>query len=394
MRETLLIHLPAVPEQPCVWRRWETGATQPSRDGSGPLDEVLDEVGGARVIVLAPAERMTLTQVELPVRQASRLLQAIPFALEEQLAEDVDALHFAPGPRQADGSTPVAVVSIEQMQSWLAPFHDAGVQPDVLMPDVLALPYDEALVTLHIDGQRCLVRSGKVAGYATPLSLLASVQPAGAEAPALFLVHDEQTALPAEYSVGRSLPLARPLDAYTQFADPALRINLLQGPFAPRRATEKWLQAARWPAALAASWVLVSTLALAVNNHQKQREYEALQDRAQDEFSQAFPQITRIVDLRVQAEQQLERLISGGSEDVFLSLLSRSSAALASVSELKVDGVQFRDSALYISLSGSDLQALEKLRAEFAKISSLALDVQSAQAGTDGVQIRLKVDQA
>ena len=75
-------------------------------------------------------------------------------------------------------------------------------------------------------------------------------------------------------------------------------------------------------------------------------------------------------------------------------MLSRSSAALASVSELKVDGVQFRDSALYISLSGSDLQALEKLRAEFAKISSLALDVQSAQAGTDGVQIRLKVDQA
>ncbi len=394
MRETLLIHLAGAPEQPCAWRRWDAGANQPSRDGRGQLEDALSDVGHARVIVLVPAERLTLTKVDLPVRQASRLLQAIPFALEDQLAEDVDKLHFATGARQSDGSTPVAVVSVEQMHSWLEPFHDAGIQPDVMMPDVLALPFEETLVTLHMEDERCLVRTGAAAGYSAPRALLSRILPTGAEAPALYLLQHEYAELPADYSVGRSAPIAQPLDAYSHFSEPTQRINLLQGAFAPRRATEKWVQAARWPAALAASCVLVSTLALALGNHQKQVEHDALQARAQEEFSQAFPQITRIVDLRVQAEQQLDRLISGGSEDVFLSLLSRSSPVLASVSELKVDGVQFRDGALYISLSGSDLQALEKLRAEFAKVNSLALDVQSAQAGTDGVQIRLKVDQA
>ncbi len=394
MRETLLIHLPVAPQQDCLWRRWDDAAQEPVQNGSGALDAVLSEVGQARLIVLVPAERVMLTKVDLPVRQASRLLQAIPFALEDHLAEDVDELHFAPGARQADRSTPVAVVSRQQMQDWLAPFSEAGLQPDVLMPDVLALPYDETLVTLHVEGQRCLVRNGRVSGFAVSKTLLGSVLPAGAEAPAVYLLQHEQAALPQDFTVARSQPLAHELDAYSEFSNAAQRINLLQGAFAPRRANEKWIQAARWPAALAASWVLISTLTLAVNNHQKQREYEALQALAQEEFSQAFPQITRIVDLRVQAEQQLERMLSGGSEDVFLSLLSRTSPLLANVRELKVEGVQFRDRALYISLSGSDLQALEKLRAEFSKVDSLALDVQSAQAGTEGVQIRLKVDQA
>ena len=394
MRETLLIHLPVAPQQDCLWRRWDDAAQEPVQNGSGPLDALLGEVGQARLIVLVPAERVMLTKVDLPVRQASRLLQAIPFALEEQLAEDVDDLHFAPGARQPDGSTPVAVVARQQMHDWLAPFKEAGLQPDLLLPDVLALPFDESLVTLHIDNQRCLVRSGPVSGFAVSKGLLGSVLPSGAEAPALYLLQHEQGTLPQDFTVGRSQALAHELDAYSEFANAARRINLLQGAFAPRRAHEKWIQAARWPAALAASWVLLSTLTLAVANHQKQAEYEALQALAQEEFSQAFPQITRIVDLRVQAEQQLERMISGGSEDVFLSLLSRTSPLLAKVSDLKVEGVQFRDRALYISLSGSDLQALEKLRAEFSKVSSLAIDVQSAQAGTEGVQIRLKVDQA
>ena len=421
MRETYLIQLPAEPQQSCHWHRISDSVQNAPRlddehksaaidgvhaspqghrqtENQGTLEEVLAElasrVGGARIIALAPSEHITLTQVSLPVRQTSRLLQAIPFALEDQLADDVDDLHFAIGSKLSDGTTPVAVVAKEKMQGWLSAFEEVGLQLDLMLPDVLALPWQADHTTLCIDqNNRCLVRDAAMRGYALPSALLAGVMPARDDLHINLLKHVAAAPLPPGYTISRSVSFENVLDVLNQYST-AQRINLLQGAFAPRRATEKWLKAAIWPAALAASWVLVGSIALAVNNQQMRTEYNALQDRAMAEFSQAFPEITRIVDMRVQAEQQLARLRSGGADDGFLKLLSQSSPALKNVSALKVEGLQFRDGALFISLTGSDLQALETLRAEFSKIASLKLDVLSAQAGTEGVQIRLKVDQA
>lgn len=401
MRDTLLIHIaPDGPEPDetalqCHWQRFTDAPTTDAESGQDAISAVLEQVRvGERIVVLVPSERVALKQVDLPVRQSSKLLQAVPYALEDQLADDVDSLHFSLGTRQAGHITPVAVVAHTHMQQWLQPFQEALIQPDLMLPDVLALPWDAGQISVYLESeQRCLVRTAAHAGYACAPALLPSLLPAENEQ-ALFLLQSAGTQLLEGYQVDRSQSTGSLLDTLKQFENSAQRINLLQGAYAPKRATEQWLRAARWPLALAASWVVLSSLGLFLHNQQQQTEYERLQGVALDEFSAAFPEITRIVDIRLQASQQLERLKSGGSSGGFMHLLSQSAPALKKVSALKVEGLQFRDGSLYISLSGSDLQALEVLRAEFTRIASLKLDVQSAQAGTDGVQIRLKVDQA
>ncbi|MGJ8669434.1 MAG: type II secretion system protein GspL [Oceanococcus sp.] len=397
MRDTLILHLsPSESDEApiCQWKRVQGDATATSTTGTCELREILEDFAGERLIVFVASENISLKQVDLPVRQVSKLQMAVPYALEDQLAADVSQLHFALGSRQAGGITPVAIASHEQMTQWLSLFQECGVQPDLMIPDVLALPWSNEQVTVYVEESgRCLVRNAQMAGFAAPMSLLPQLLP-NTEENALFLLQNADTQLPEGYSVGRSQSAASLLDALSDFSDSAFRINLLQGLYAPKRATQQWLRAARWPTALAASWVVLSSILVALENHQKEGQYTQLQDQAMVEFSAAFPATTRIVDMKVQAAQELERLKSGSSDDGFMKLLSDTSPALGQVAALKVESLQFRDGSLYISLSGSDLQALELLRAEFQKISTLKLDVQSAQAGTDGVQIRLKVDQA
>ena len=63
------------------------------------------------VIALVPAAEALTTTVNIPVRGAAKLLATLPFALEDQLAEDVEKLHFASESRRKDGQVPVAVVA-------------------------------------------------------------------------------------------------------------------------------------------------------------------------------------------------------------------------------------------------------------------------------------------
>ena len=50
----------------------------------------------------------------------AKLAAALPFALEEFLADDVDELHFAPGTRRSNGRVPVCVVNRQLMSDWLS----------------------------------------------------------------------------------------------------------------------------------------------------------------------------------------------------------------------------------------------------------------------------------
>ena len=84
--------------------------------GTGPLPDAAVLCAGRRTVVLVPAVRVLRTRVDVPVKGANRIAQALPFALEDVLAEDVEELHFVAGPRFADGQVAVAVVRREWME--------------------------------------------------------------------------------------------------------------------------------------------------------------------------------------------------------------------------------------------------------------------------------------
>jgi general secretion pathway protein L len=117
------------------WRRTEAGGAV--RQGSQRGLEGLPSA--AEVVVWTPAAETLLLRARLPTRSAAKIAQALPFALEDQLIDAPEKLHFA-FTQEADGALAVAVTRRERMEGWLAALAAAGLAPARLAPATLSLP--------------------------------------------------------------------------------------------------------------------------------------------------------------------------------------------------------------------------------------------------------------
>src|SRR6202789_754620 len=107
MAHTLLLRLPAPGQEDTEWLTLEESGQPATAKQRGPLTLAAAVARSAKVVVLAPAAQILLAEPELPPGSGVKLARAVPFALEEQLTEDVDHLVFALGKRGPSG-TPVA----------------------------------------------------------------------------------------------------------------------------------------------------------------------------------------------------------------------------------------------------------------------------------------------
>src|SRR5437879_4491732 len=145
------------------WRRLAAGGAveqgaQRGLEGLAPAEEI---------IVWTPAAETLFLRARLPTRSAAKIIQALPFALEEQLIDPPERLHFAFA-HEADGALAVAVTRRERMESWLAALAAAGLAPTHLAPVTLSVPLAERAWTLaFVDGE-IVLRSGARAGLGGP----------------------------------------------------------------------------------------------------------------------------------------------------------------------------------------------------------------------------------
>lgn len=399
MRATLLIRLHDDAGESAVWcLRSPSGEV--GEAATTPLAEALEHCAGRRVVLIVPGMDVLLTETHLPIRQSQKLAQAVPFALEDQLAEDVDNLHFALGARLPEGGVPVAVVARRRMDAWLAPFLENDVRPDALYPDMLCLPDardgETQTWTALIERGHALLRCGRDRGFACDDNLLDDLlrRASAAELPDLRMYVAADAAAPKDLP-GRVEIVPAPDGELTLILEGLTQrppLNLLQGSYALHGdAAQRW-RPWRATAALAAALIVAYLVVQGLTAYQLGQRAAALHSEAAQTFRRSFPDVQRIVDMRTQAERALTRLTRTADGDTgLLFLLARTAQALARTPGLTVDEIEYRDGRVDLSLKGKSLQSLEHLRAHFADQSDLALDVLSANADTSGVQIRISV---
>lgn len=377
------------------------------RAAAGDPAAAVAAAGERKIVLVVPGEDVLLAETRLPpVRQAARRRQAARYALEDRLATPVDELHFALGLRRGDGVTPIAAVARERMTAWLEGLRTHGAEVAAVVPDCLCLPAAEnGAWRVWLADDRALVRGGEWAGFACEYDLLPELLAAGTGDPprlaALAVDGDGERAL-----LGRLREHGREVE--TDFVDDAgeIRARLLagaarppaldlrQGEYAPASKLGNWWRPLRATAALFAGWLVLALAAQALTYWQLRREAEDLHARSEAAFREAFPAVGRIRDLRVQAEEELRTLRGDGSAGTLFTLLQATAEAAGGDGGLRVESLQYREGALYLSLSGDDVQALERLQAGFGRQSAARLTVESADAGSDGVQIRARVERA
>jgi general secretion pathway protein L len=413
MPQSLLLRLPPAGQGETEWLTLdENGAPTPTRQrGSLTLAAAVWRTG--KVVVLAPSTQILLAEPELPPGSGAKLARAVPFALEEQLTEDVDLLSFAIGRRRGKGTTPVAVVSRSVLQGWLAELTAAGLDPQAIYPDISLMPENPGQTVLWLEKERLAVRRPGALPFAVELSpvrealvvagviadpLESTLEPKPKESAILYVTREDWARVEGEFedlleefaALNVQLLADGPLPWLARGTGNPDAVNLLQGEFS-RTADygARWHQW-RTAAALAAALLVVHVAAQALQIRQAKRQSAALDGEISQIFSEGMPG-DALTDPRRQMQSKLERIRkSGAGPQYFLRTLQTLSGALAVTPKTTISAMSYRDDSLDMTVSAPSLAALSQLT-QFVGKEGLAAEIQSSNPVAAGVEAHLHV---
>lgn len=365
MSERLFIRLGRNTEQACSWLVWSEQEQEIIASGelanAQGLATLTERAGNRPIDVLVPASAMTLTSVNLPEKGQRQALKALPFMLEEMLADDVDAMHFTVGPRNGDALSVVAVAH-EQMQTWLNCLTEAGLKVKRIVPDCLALPLQECQWAAMRFGNELLLRTGSGTGQSLPLSWLPLAMKQ-------LVTKDEDISVASytDFELEGVELKQQPLDLpMLVLARGILNapVNLLSGVYTPKREYSKYLML--WKNALI---ILGVACVLALVNkgltiHQVNSQIADLKAQSDSIYQQVVPGNTRIVNLRSQMESQLRALQGQGSGAEFFAMLAGLQDAFKQVPELKPNTLRFESARneIRMQVTAKNYAQIEKFK--------------------------------
>jgi general secretion pathway protein L len=401
MRNTLLVRVGQDEDGSCEWLPLDDAGQPVGRVRSGDLPAAAAEANGLRVVVLVPGIDCLLTQATIPGRNRQKLLRAVPYALEEQLIEDVENLHFSLGPALPGGAYPVVVIATRRVDAILGACRSAGLDVYQLIPDLLAVPCAGDALCVVIDGEMALVRTGQYSGYTVDtenLGLLLAGRPQPEDSPArpVFIHMPAGGVLPDLGEIADEADITRHDDPVLMLLAQGLGgtpINLLQGPYSRSQEWGKLWRPWRATAALLLAGLLLSNIVTGVDYFRLSGEQDEVNARMQAVFMESFPGTKRIVDPRVQMQQQLEQLQrQAGSGARFLALLARSADVLRTAKDIEISGASYRAGRLDVDLTAASLQVLDQLKQSLSA-RGLAVEIQSAAADAgQRVKSRLRIE--
>jgi general secretion pathway protein L len=414
MSELLVIHLDAGGAGTAQWVAVDATGAVSGATGAGLLADAAPVAAGRGVTVLVPARDVLRTRADVPLKGGAKLQQALPFALEEQVAEDIDALHFAAGARGEDGRLDVAVVRRDTLAGWLAALEAAGIVPQRVcseadavapMPNTATLAVqDDAAVLVESDGTSTAMDADAVEGVlalwlarrpaagnpeAGPLHLVAYGSP-GALAP-LDPVWDELR--PRVETLDVRVLAEGLLPRLAAQVATAPGVNLLQGAYARRAGVGAWWPAWRVAAALLAAFALLATAAALLELRALRREVAALDATIDQAFHYVFPDAGPIQDARAQLSSQLQLLggQGGGASHEFLDTLRVVAQALSANGGARVEAVSYRTGTMELRLRAPNVEALDRIQQLVSQSGGLQAQIQSANAAGEEVVGRLQI---
>ena len=373
--------------QACIFIPPEAGSASAEqevvrvRDGAVQrlsLTEALAEIGEGWQLVL-PVEAVTACAVQLPTTKGRWMRQALPFAVEELLADDVEAMHLALGEVLADGRHRVFAVQRDWLAGWLALCE--AQPPAAIRVDADLLPAS-GIQLLWSEGRWLL--GGEVA---------ARLALSDEDCRALCASFDELPQVHADEAV--ELPVAeaerQPLDnPHLWLAGQSGGCNLAQGEFAPRHAGGDWQ---RWTPLLGAVAIclLLQWIFLLVQGWYLEREADQFRTASEQLYRELFPQDSRLINLRAQFDQHLA---SGGAgaQGRLLSVLGQASEALQDEAGVQIQQLDFSDSHgdLSLQVRAPGFDGLERLRERLSE-SGLNVELGSACREANGVSARVVI---
>jgi type II secretion system protein L len=352
---------------------------------------------GRRVVLLLPNNDVVLTSVNIPSKNKKQLHQAVPYALEDTLAEDIEDLHFAI--HQETALAPltgahVAVINRERLDLVISLLRKKGLTAHFILPQLLAQSCPDKAWSIiqqpmDLNGNHPVtIRLNKFNGFSCDKSLLG-----------LFLTEQLEKSTPEAIATNidvselpetlQELPLTKidPTLVQYQSIENALPLNLLTD-FVSHKRKSNFNWKAWQPPLILASLVGVTWLGiLGWQNSELKQKKEQLNQSIEAIFKSTFPD-SRLVDAPQQMASKLAQLKKGIAQTVNspLPLISDISPLLKQYKDLTLKEIRYQENELILVVEAQSLTRLENFKKEAAEKSKLKVSIKSSTTTADKVE--------
>lgn len=424
MSEFLTVRLNSQACEPIQWLVWSVSQQEVIASGELQSTEQLSELSEYAkqrpTIMLIPSSDVLIKQIELPAGASRQLAAMLPFLVEDDVAEDVDELHFNVLAKSGNLAS-FSAVKRDYLANWLETFKKHGIHVKQALPDCLALPLLEnkasagqQVSAVQIE-QQWLFRSGEHQGFMLESDWLnimddrawTSVLPKAKyhRVEESDDTDEQDEVAPIQHDVTITAYTPRPenhekLSGDWQQGDAELvmailtkgallsKVNLLTGEF---KATSSWLKHWKVWQKVAIATVLLLSVMVAQNWFEVQRyEQQAAQYRAESEriFRDVFPgkrKIPTVSYLKRQMTTEESRLSGSNTQDSLLVWLAQLPQSLNKVESMEVMSVRFDGARneIRIQAKAKDFQSFEAVRSELSEHFS----VEQGQLNRNGTDV-------
>ena len=356
-------------------------------------------VDPGRVVVLVSVDDVLSASCVVPGRSVAQMRRAVPYAVEEFVADDIDTMQVACADLVRNEPVRCLVAPRSSVEEWLALLAAAGIQPGFMTADAMALS-DDGDVDVLFEDEHALVRSAHqmacvdLPNLAEVLGGVIGGAVASDRPPCLRLINGTMAdlqGLDQEVEV-EEVPVETSVLAYLAGGFDGQAVNLLQGDYAvKRRPTGAW---SRWQpvAAAAGIWFMVGVAVLAAQGFWA--EYKA--SRFQEQAVELYRTLYGVDRVAGNPAARMRRLLgqTTGTDESFHGLTGQFGEGLSGIpGQYELRGVTYSTRrGLDADLIVADDAVLERLGASLRQLG-LEMEVISTDSAQPGGRIgaRLRV---
>lgn len=306
----------------------------------------------AHTLVIVPTSMVSIQQLELPWLGERKAREAIPYALEELVAQPVSELHFVfDKAHYENGRYLIVVIDKQQLFNWTGLLDELDIDFDAVTIDWFALRAGEVVVAEH----SVLINHNEFKGSLSP-HLSQSYLNRTLEPYQGFLFDDSSPDVHSDYLIsmegGFDLFVAKRLVN-------APVLNLCQGEFrhdTHRESSRRWYFAS---AALFGAWLLCIVGMNALQLSRLNTEQALLDQKIAEVYHAFFPSATLVISPRFRIEQALKNDAAGQQGDFWYLLGKLASSIDGDSKHVVIDGVHYQNQALMVNLTSTDFASLE-----------------------------------
>lgn len=360
------------------------------------LEQLAEKAKQREVITFVPTSDISLKSLTVPSKSSKAMRLAVPYMLEDELAQDVDELFFAYSDIKIVGSAHncfVAIIESAQLALWQGWLKSADITCKKMIPDVLAMPLtNEVNVgSAIVLGEQILIRQGQWQGITIDSNTWPLISQSLSGTQTEEKINSEQKSVtdndsnnevPNSFSLNaysilpetiakltinampEELPLA--LLAATYNHEKAGKFNLLQGDFKVKEQRSPVLKSWFLAACIAMFALLLNVGIKGAELMQLHSQQAEIEEQIISTYKKAFPKTkrVRVSTIRSQLKQKLKEVGGASGESGFLAILTQVQPALALVPEIKPQTLKFdgKRNEIRMQAIASDYQYFDKLK--------------------------------